>query len=220
MGLRDVEQCIQEPEEDFSPFGYAGNMVIHQLGQRSNGDLMCSPISKVVEQYVNTLPRELEILQGGILSVDSDRISVKSRVGYACALAGDLPEQHLVEMDIQANGREVGIVLGATETFVKHGLFLRLQLNCNRLQVMSGLREIGGFTGYCMPFAIEMEKFVDPDERGMYHVVIMQDQDVICIYINGEAISVRAQNARHGKLGLYAYDADATFYNVSIKEMN
>ena len=219
LGLRDVEQCIQEPEEDFAPFGYAGHMVIHQLGQRANGDLTCHPIPAVMEQYTYRLPREFEVLQGGEWSIDDRRISVASEGGYACALAGELPEHHLLEMDIQASGREVGIALGATKAFVKEGLFLRLQLNRGRLQVMSGLREIGGFSGYCMPFAVEMEKFVHPDEQGLYHMTILQDQDVLCVYINGEALSIRSQNARGGKLGLYAFNAKAVFNDICIKEM-
>lgn len=219
MGLRDVEQCIQEPEEDFAPLGYAGNMVIHRLGQRANGDLTCQPIPAVLAQYSRPLPMAFSPLQGGEWSVKGENITVESQGSYACAMARALPEQNLIEMDIQASGREVGIALGATESFVRQGLFLRLQLNRRRLQVMSGLREIGGFCGYCMPFAVEMEKFVQPDEQGVYHVTIMQDQDVLCLYINGEALSIRAQNARGGRLGLYAYDAKATFHNVHVKEM-
>lgn len=218
MGLRDVEKCIREPEEDFAPFGYAGNMVIHQLSQRDNGDLMCRPIPAVLEQYQHQ-PVVLSVLQGGEWSETDGNISVHSKGGYACAMAGKLSEHTLIDMDIQASGHEVGIVVGATTEFIRRGLFLRLQLEYGRVQVMSGLREIGGWNGYCMPFAVEMEKFVKPDERGCYHLTVMQDHDVLCLYINGEALSMRAQNARGGQLGLYAYDADAVFSNIRIGEM-
>lgn len=218
LGLRDVEQCIQAPQEDFAPLGYAGHMVIHQLGQRPNGDLTCLPIPSVAESFSRSLPLDFRPLQGASWHRDGSSIQVESPFGYTCALAGKLPDRCLITMDVQAEGREVGIVIGADDSFVDRGLFLRLQLQRGRIQVMNGMREIGGFCGYCMPFAVELEKFVQPDDQGIYHITLMQDQDVLCLYINGEALSMRAQNARHGSLGLYAHNARVRFESIRIKE--
>lgn len=220
MGVRDVEKAIQAPEEDFAPFGYAGHMVIHQMGQRANGDLTCQPIPAVVAQFDQSLPLSMQQLQGGSWTFEGRKAAVNSKGGYACALAGNLTDHCMITTKIKATGREVGLVVGTNEHFHTKGLYIRLQLSQRRVQVANGLREAGGWNGYCMPFAVEMEKWIAPDEQGEYHVTILQDQDVLCLYINGEALSLRAQNAQHGQLGLYAYDADAVFNHVDIRRIS
>ena len=73
-----------------------------------------------------------------------------------------------------------------------------------RVNVISGLRD-RPYVGYCLPFCVEQECFVQPDEQGAYRLLILQSGELISVYINGQALSLRAVNAKDGSLGLFAY---------------
>lgn len=215
IGLRDVVKTEMVQWEDLAPFGYGGDMVIHLLGQRENGDLTCGPVPGAAEKFDTAVPFAFRPLQGKDWEQAGNSVSVNSPGLYSCALAAKLPERYLASMTVRGTGHEFGIAIGADETFFGKGLFLRFQPGMGRVQAVSGVRD-DGWTRYCMPFAVEMEKFVSPDTQGAYHVQIMQDGEVIALYVNGQALSLRSCNTSGGCLGLYAFDADMSFEDIRI----
>lgn len=218
LGLRDVDKTPMFQYEDLAPYGYAGDMVIHKLGQKENGDLTCAPIPGVLEQFTRLIPFELRNLQGLQWDVKGNRISINSPDYYSCALAQPLPMCYSASMKLKASGHEAGIGLGVDETFYGKGLFLRFEPQKGRLNVVSALRD-RPYVGFCLPFAVEQEAFVAPDENGEYHIQILQNGELITVYVNGTALSLRSRNAVGGNLGFYAYGSQVSIRDVEIKEI-
>lgn len=218
LGLRDVDKTPMFQYEDLAPLGYAGDMVIHRLGQKENGDLTCEPVPAVVERFRRPVPFVFTQLQGSAWSGTPQSVSVHSPEGYSCALAQKLPECYCAEMSVQVTGHEAGIVLGADEAFYGRGVFLRLQPRQGRIQALSALRD-RPYIGYCLPFAVEQEKFVAPDKAGRYRVCVVQNGELITVYVNGAALSLRAKNAVGGHLGFYSFDADTCITDLEVKTL-
>lgn len=218
LGVDDVAKMEMLQYEDFSPFGYAGDMVIHRLGQKKNGDLTCSPVPTVRNCFNKRISFEFHQLQGNQWEINENNASVKSRGRYSCALACKLPECYFCSLKLRVNGHEAGIVLGTDETFISQGLFLTFQPGKGRVNAVSGIRD-RAWVGYCLPFAVEQEKFIEPDENGIYNVQIIQAKDIIVLYVNGAALSLRSENAALGNLGFYAYDSDISLTEIEIQEV-
>ncbi len=215
LGLRDVDKTPMFQFEDMAPFGYAGDMVIHKLGQKENGDLACDPISSVLQQFTEEVPFEFHHLQGKPWQVEGSSVAVDSTGGYTCALTHKLPERSCICMDLQVSGMDAGILLGADEHFYGKGLFLRFQPPKVRVLAETAHRD-EPYIGYCLPFAVEQEKHIKPDEKGVYHLTILQNGELITVYVDGEALSLRSKNAVGGHLGLYAYGADLKVSNIRV----
>lgn len=207
MGLRDVDKTPLTQYTDFAPLGYAGDMVCHKLGQRPDGDLTLEPIDTVVSQFCRELPIALQTLQGNNWTVCGKTIEVSSPEIYSCALAQQLPERCLIEVIVKTDGHEAGLAIGADGSFIGRGLFLRLQPKYGRLNVTSGLRD-RPYVGYCLPFAVEQEMFIPPETGGSYRFRILRDGELLTVYLNGEALSLRSENSTGGNLGFFAFDSD------------
>lgn len=219
LGLRDVDQTKMMQYADLAPLGYAGDMVLHRLRQRENGDLRCELIPAVRRRFVQELPLSFSALQGAQWHREGNTASVDSPGRYSCALAGQLPECSLTELTIRLQGREAGIVLGADASFNGTGLFLRLQPARGRLSAFSGLRN-RPYIGYCMPFAVEQEKPAEPDETGAYRLQVLRSGELVTVYLNGAALSLRAADAVGGSLGLFVFDGNAVFSELIVREIN
>ena len=211
FGLRDVVKSGMAQYEDFAPLGYAGDMVIHQLGQAENGDLRLELLPQVEAEFQKPVPTDFVPLFGGPWQLDGSTCSITSPSRYAAALRGSLPERCLIHMTLKADCREAGIVLGADKTFCEPGLYLRFQPKKGRMQAMSGLREGTPWVAYCLPFAVEEEVFVDPDRNGDYEIRIVRAGELVTVYVNGKALSLRSSNMTGGSLGLYVFDGSASF---------
>ncbi len=218
LGVRDVDSPPLLQYEDFAPLGYGGDMVIHKLGQKSNGDLTCAPIPSVWVRFRRPVPFAFQRLQGSTWEVRANSVSVHSPEHYSCALAQKLPACYRAEMTLRVTGHEAGIVLGADASFYGRGLFLRFQPKQGRVNVLSALRD-RPYVGYCLPFAVEQEKFVSPDENGCYHVCILQNGERITLYVNGAALTLRSKNAEGGHLGFYSFDADVRVDEIKVNEI-
>ena len=204
LGVRDVDQPPLKQYEDFAPFGYAGDMVMHRLGQKDNGDLKVELIPSIRQQFTEEIPFDFQALQGEQWEVGEMNLTVNSPGKFSCALTHKLPTCYLAEMTVKVNGHEGGIALGADEAFYGRGIFLHIEPKHGRVNVISGLRD-RPYVGYCLPFCVEQECFVQPDEQGQYQLQIVQNGELITLYINGQALSLRSANAKDGSLGLFAY---------------
>ena len=131
-------------------------------------------------------------------------MAVVSPEKFSCALVHKLPACYMAEMTLKVSGHEGGIGIGADEAFYGKGIFLHFEPKHGRVNVISGLRD-RPYVGYCLPFCVEQECFVQPDEKGQYHLQILQNGELITVYINGQALSLRSANAIDGSLGLFAY---------------
>ena len=218
LGVRDVARPELLQFEDFAPLGYAGDMVIHQLGQRENGDLTCSPIPAVEQCFQRPAAFRCRSLQGISWNIGKNSARVQSAGRYSCALSSPLPERFLCSMKLRAAGHEAGIALGTDETFNGQGLFLTFQPGRGRVNVVSGLRD-RAWVGYCLPFAVEQEAFIQPDADGLYHIRILHAKDIFVLYVNGAALSLRSQNAVQGHLGFFAFDGEADFTEIQLREV-
>lgn len=219
LGLQDVDQTPMFQFEDMAPFGYAGDMVIHKLGQRDNGDLTCEPVPMVVEQFTKSVPFAFRPLQGARWEVSAQSACTSSHGKYSCALAQKLPRCFHAKIRLKVDGYEAGIALGADAAFYGKGLFLRFRPSEGRVNVVTALRD-KPYIGYCLPFAVEQEKFVQKDTEGYYNVQIVQDGELIVLYINGVALSLRSKNAVGGCLGFYAYDSEISISQIKVKTTN
>ena len=180
IGLRDVDKTPMTQYEDFAPLGYAGDMVIHQLGQKPNGDLTIEPVPEIRNAYQQELPFCFRKLQGADWTVSDCGAAVQSPGVYSCGLAQELPDRCLIEATIHVEGHEAGLALAADGAFYGKGVYLRLRPKEGRITVVSGLRD-RPYVGYCLPFATEQEKFVDPDKTGNYHIQILRSGELFTL---------------------------------------
>lgn len=215
-GLRDVDKTPMFQFEDLAPLGYAGNMVIHRLGQKENGDLILEPVQSVLEQYEAAVPGTLQSLQGEAWQETATGFSTQSTEKFTCALTHELPNDCYIDLKLRAGGHEAGIAVGTDRAFLGNGVFLRFEPKHRRVNVTSGLRN-RPYVGYCMPFAVEQELFVSPDAEGMYHVQILKSGEVMTLYVNGYALSLRYKVAESGGLGFYAFAGSVEISDLTVK---
>ncbi|MBQ7604301.1 MAG: hypothetical protein IJU75_05040 [Clostridia bacterium] len=218
FGLRDVVKCDMIQKEDFAPLGYAGDMVIHQIGQFGNGDIRLMPVSQIASEFSRKKTTGFEPLYGAGWDVGNDRFSTESVSLYTCASVSDLPERCLIRFGLKADCREAGVALGTDRSFCDKGYYLRFEPRKGRMQAMTGLREGFPWIAYCLPYAVEEEVFAEPDNDGYYHVEIIRAGELATVYVNGKALSLRSANMTGDLIGIYVFDGKAEFTGFEILE--
>lgn len=88
-----------------------------------------------------------------------------------------------------------------------------------RVNVVSGLRD-RVWVGYCLPFAVEQEMFVQPDENGLYHIRILRAKGYsrfVCQ--RRRAVAADPKTPRRDIWVSFAYDGDADFTEIQVREV-
>ena len=221
FGLRDIVKSDMQTYADFSPFGYAGNLVVHRLQQDTEGNLMTVPIPSVMEAFDKPIPCFFEHVQGALWHTEGSNTQVNSPNAYTCLLMQKLPSCYLLTCTLRGlRAKEAGFVLGTDRAFTQKGTYVAFQDSRRRFLCRSGKREHGAWVGYCFPFETEFEKFVDKTPEDTYQVTVLAKDDCTVIYVNGQALSVRYERCNSDLLGLYVYGGQCSFEHLSLSTMS
>ncbi|MCR5321060.1 MAG: hypothetical protein K6E48_07625 [Lachnospiraceae bacterium] len=200
--------------KDYRTWDWGGNLVIHRLDQKENGDLKLSfPESREVffqEKTENTYKPITQYIQyhGG-------SVMTEERQEQQMMLMQELPESYELEVTIvMKNAEDATIALQVTEE-MKEGYYLVVEPKRGRLLFRSWLRmsEEGGKT---FPYDVELEAPIDIPADGIYKCKILVEDSVGTAYVNDEtALSFRMYDLAGRHLGLCAM-GKVNFENIRL----
>ncbi len=196
------------PETNTGNKEWAGNMVIHELVQNTNGTLSVKQPESVSSLFNNSILLEEDSSVGNVTRGNSllalDGLTSKAMVTYAEL---NKSSQITFTFSMQSNG-DSGILfnyVSETNTAFK----IAFESDNKRI---AAYNVIGGNNQYVnqIPF-----QFVEGEE---YHFSITINEDVCVVYINNQlAFSNRLYGTIGKKWGIYADTGKVVFSNINLK---
>jgi beta-fructofuranosidase len=198
---------------------WGGDLLVHELFRRSDGDLGVGPIDALIEAF-EASPTTVSLVYGE-WAIDGE-VLTGSGEGLAWATLGSMDETCLLEVavDLDFDAEEVAIVLRADEG-LEVGYYLRLEPEHHRFVFDRRPHHIS------IPFAADTDRaYVDaPDHEierplkpvdGQARVRIIADGSAITAYVNDVALSTRGYDHPAGSWGLVVAGGSARFSNMRV----
>jgi beta-fructofuranosidase len=199
--------------KDYRTWDWGGNMVIHQLEQKADGDLGLAMPQVFRNAFYQQVPNiYTEITDGW--NVEEKNFNATGVSTQKMMLMQNMEESCYIKTVIHPkNATQVGVVLHVNQE-MKEGYYLYLEPDRGRLVFRSWLRmsEEGGKT---FPYDVELESPVRPAADGTYTFEILTEGTVGVAYVNREtALSFRMYDYTGRALGLFVLGA-ATFSEMA-----
>lgn len=200
---------------DFATIRYAGNMVIHKLEQRENGDLVPAPVDSIVSSFPNRVTNTFSALSGD-WDTGGTQASVRSPHGFSSCLMQMMPDRFVMTFTVKTDAKQTGLALHVSSAFADDGYFITLDRQYHRLRLISG--ELSGVGGYYFPYASELESPVEFDAGKEYRITVINEGQIATVYVDGQcALTVRMIATAKLSVGLFCYAGDAEFSDIEMK---
>lgn len=204
--------------KDYDTWDWGGNLVVHEIIQRSDGTIAVKIPDSVNEAFAVEQRLQLQWITGTWKSSSLEH-SCESPFAFAGGLSQeDLPDQCKVSMAIRfsAHTQGTGIMLRA-RSGLDFAYYITLEPQRNRVTFRGPIMqsEDGGKT---FPYEVELERPIEllPDHDHKLEIFI--DGSICEIYINEEvAMSARMYDIERGKLGLFVSQGNAQFKQVKVE---
>ena len=192
---------------DYNTWDEGGSLVFHELRIESPGLLQCAPPQA---EYA-ALPLSWLPLNGD-WAIASGDIRVSSPYGMSQAIsAQNVPDHCLLRLEVHQgdNCRKFGLVLFAEDAF-DEGYYFYFEPDLSRVQFRSSFRmtEQGS---WAFPQEIELEQFYPQAKEGITRIELTREADIIRLWVNGAALSLRAGDRISGRFGLTVSHGDVDF---------
>ena len=198
----------RDDETDFSGFRWAGSLVVHELGQRENGELICREPASVARAW-RKAQRPLAFgagAPGGVSLQRSDGTAVR----YALERPGS---RWRMEADFRFEGgtHDFGLLLHA-DPEADTAYALRFEPGAGRVEFLMVPRlDYRNFAGDGLSRAFSME----PGRT--YHLTVTVDDTIAVAYIDDSiAFSARMYSLKGERLGIFARHGGLTLTNARI----
>ncbi len=206
------------PGKDYHTWDWGGNLVVHEIIQRSDGTLAVKLPDSVNAAFAVDQPLHWEAVAGTWTSPTHDEYACESPCAFAASLTEeDLPDRCKVSLEIRFSEHTQGTgVMLRTGIGLDEAYYVTLEPQRNRITFRGPIMqsEDGGKT---FPYEVEWERPIEllPDCSHLLQIFI--DGSICEIYINGEvAMSTRMYDIKRGKLGLFVSQGDANFKRVKV----
>ncbi len=200
--------------KDYRTWDWGGNMIIHKLVQKSDGDLGLAFPERRREFFNSKIANSYKAITEGIVE-ETGVVHTVDKNSQQMMLMQEIPDSALIKIRTHVKeAYQVGVVLQVTEE-MKEGYYFIFDPGKSRLVLRSWLRmsEEGGKT---FPYDVEMEVPVRIADDGIYEFEIVVEGSVGTAYINDDAaLSFRMYDFRGRHLGVLA-TGDVTFENIEM----
>lgn len=203
-------------DADFATIQYAGNMVVHRLEQKANGDLIAAPVESIVQAFTKPVKNKFTQLTSN-WEQNGDTVKVSSESGMSALLMQKLPESYVLTFKLKADAKQAGFALNVDSSFSNKGYLFAFDRQFSRLRQISGA--LSGTGGYYFPYESEIEKAVTLDPNRTYDITVICSGQVAVIYVGGEgALTTRMITTNELALGLFCYAGTAEFSEFSMRQ--
>ncbi len=200
--------------KDYRTFDWGGNMVIHRLCQKEDGDLGLKFPEKRNSFFNKKVNNIYTPVTDGMILRD-EKVCTSEKNSQQMMLMQKLPENVKTNMSITAKDTyQAGIALHVSEE-MKEGYYFLIEPSSSRIIYRSWLRmsEVGGKT---FPYDVEMEAPLRESADGKYKLEVAVEGTAGTVYVNDDAaISFRMYDHLSGNLGLIA-TGDVRFSNIEM----
>lgn len=189
-------QSIRKDCKNDSPYVWGGNVVVHELVQRKNGELGVKMPDTIRQAFTSPLERNVVVKRG---EWDTGKIiSGKAAAGFGLIELSPMKNVCLIKATLKwtKDTHAVGIMFHIYGEKMEQWCQLRLELSHNRIAL-----EKSGKT--------EKDQFFD-EERPIYfredqyaEITVLTSNDIIVVYVDDVALCGRCYNYSVGNAGVF-----------------
>lgn len=189
------------PEKNSGDKDWAGNLVVHQLVQASDGSLDVKIPNTIKSLFTENMDLDLKEDVGSI-EQDENTFELNS---YSCITFNAVNRPSLISFDLDINdSHESGVILGGDTS---EGIKLTLEPENNRIAA----------------YNIE-DELINQLELGLnttYEIKMVINEDIAVIYIDGKfAFSNRIYGAENKEWSMYSKSGKTIFSNIQVQSIN
>lgn len=202
-------------DADFATIRYAGNMIVHKIVQKANGDLAVEPVNEVVESFESKVTNAFKPLCGNWESGD-DWAKVDAESTYSALLMQELPDSFVLTFRLKMTAKQAGIGLHVNASYADRGYYYSFDKQYSRVKFVSGV--LSSVAGYYFPWETELERPLTFEEGKTYDVTVVCSGEIAVIYVDGEvALTSRMTTTGGLSLGLFCYGGTAEFTQIEMR---
>ena len=207
----------EEKNFDNGVYQWAGNMLIHELVQHSDGSLGVRMPQSIREYFPQEKVVTTGITEGNVSAEEGKYILSASEKSFACLDLGTRDATMLLECDVTLpEGAMAGFAFGDPKKGFKNYRALTLDAKRNCLHY-EGYR-LGGFENIFSSDPIAYTKF--NFKNGVkHHVTVVAENEIVVMYVDDEKVlSSRIYNSINGAhMALFSAGGETLFENISVK---
>ncbi len=162
---------------DYNTWDWGGNLIVHQLIQRSDGSLTVKCPASIENKFQKLVIQSFVPVLGK-WNIDNNNLSVRSVDGFSCSLAGNIPDVCMIEgrLLFGPGTKSLGIVLQADEV-VDKGYYIKFEPARDRVTFSSHIMqsEEGGKT---FPYEVELERSIKLMPGKNYKIKVFIDGNI------------------------------------------
>ena len=200
--------------KDYRTWDWGGNMVVHRLLQKDDGDLGLSFPDSRRSFFDEKVKNSFTPVTKG-LEIKEETVKTTDFCSQQMVMMQNMPDTSRILLEVKAGSAyQAGVVLQVNED-MKEGYYFLIEPENSRLIYRSWLR-MSEDGGKAFPYDVEMEAPLRKAENGEYKVEIVTEKSAGTVYINDDAaISFRMYDYRNRHLGLVA-TGDVSFGSIEM----
>ena len=189
-------QSIRKDCKNDSPYVWGGNVVVHELVQRKNGELGVKMPDTIRQAFTSPLERNVVVKRG---EWDTGKIiSGKAAAGFGLIELSPMKNVCLIKATLKwtKDPHAVGIMFHIDGEKMEQWCQLRLELSHNRIALeKSGKTEKDQFFDEERPIHFREDQYAE--------ITVLTSNDIIVVYVDDVALCGRCYNYSVGNAGVF-----------------
>lgn len=189
-------QSIRKDCKNDSPYVWGGNVVVHELVQRKNGELGVKMPDTIRQAFTSPLERNVVVKRG---EWDTGKIiSGKAAAGFGLIELSLMKNVCLIKATLKwtKDTHAVGIMFHIDGEKMEQWCQLRLELSHNRIALeKSGKTEKDQFFDEERPIHFREDQYAE--------ITVLTSNDIIVVYVDDVALCGRCYNYSVGNAGVF-----------------
>ena len=189
-------QSIRKDCKNDSPYVWGGNVVVHELVQRKNGELGVKMPDTIRQAFTSPLERNVVVKRG---EWDTGKIiSGKAAAGFGLIELSPMKNVCLIKATLKwtKDTHAVGIMFHIDGEKMEQWCQLRLELSHNRIALeKSGKTEKDQFFDEERPIHFREDQYAE--------ITVLTSNDIIVVYVDDVALCGRCYNYSVGNAGIF-----------------
>lgn len=189
-------QSIRKDCKNDSPYVWGGNVVVHELVQRKNGELGVKMPDTIRQAFTSSLERNVVVKRG---EWDTGKIiSGKAAAGFGLIELSPMKNVCLIKATLKwtKDTHAVGIMFHIDGEKMEQWCQLRLELSHNRIALeKSGKTEKDQFFDEERPIHFREDQYAE--------ITVLTSNDIIVVYVDDVALCGRCYNYSVGNAGVF-----------------
>ena len=189
-------QSIRKDCKNDSPYVWGGNVVVHELVQRKNGELGVKMPDTISQAFTSPLERNVVVKRG---EWDTGKIiSGKAAAGFGLIELSPMKNVCLIKATLKwtKDTHAVGIMFHIDGEKMEQWCQLRLELSHNRIALeKSGKTEKDQFFDEERPIHFREDQYAE--------ITVLTSTDIIVVYVDDVALCGRCYNYSVGNAGVF-----------------